>query len=96
MEVSGKYLLVGGFDEYLRIYDLKRQRECGILDSHVGTITNIKHHKSIVFSCAEDGLIKAWKMKEFGLLHTLKEHKAAVNDIAVHKSGRILVSVSKD
>lgn len=35
-------------------------------------------------------------MKEFGLLHTLKEHKAAVHDIAVHKSGKILVSVSKD
>lgn len=30
------------------------------------------------------------------MLHTLKEHKAAVNDIAVHESGKILVSVSKD
>lgn len=96
MDVCGKYLVVGGFDEYLRIYDLKRQREVGILDSHIGTITSIHSHGSIVISCAEDGLIKAWKMKEFGLLHTLKEHKDTVNDIAVHSSGKILVSVSKD
>ena len=96
MDITNKYLIVGGFDEYLRIYDLKRQRECGILEGHLGTITNIKCHKSIAFSCAEDGYIKAWKMKEFGLLHSLKDHKSSVNDIAVHESGKIMVSTSKD
>ncbi|EGR33220.1 pak1 interacting protein 1, putative [Ichthyophthirius multifiliis] len=96
MDITNKYLIVGGFDEYLRIYDLKRQRECGILEGHTGTITSLKCHKSIAFSSGEDGFIMVWKMKEFALLHRLKEHKSQVNDIAVHESGKILVSISKD
>ncbi|EAR86262.1 PAK1 interacting protein (macronuclear) [Tetrahymena thermophila SB210] len=96
MDVCGKYLVVGGFDEYVRVYDLKRQRECGTLEAHLGTITSIKSHQSIAFSCAEDGLIMAWKMKEFGLLHKLKEHKSAVHDIAIHTSGKIMASIGKD
>ncbi len=35
-------------------------------------------------------------MKEFALLHSLKEHKAPINDISIHDSGKIMVSVSKD
>lgn len=96
MEVAGKYLLVGGFDENIRIYNIKKYNEVGILSGHQGSIQQLRTHKNMVFSCSEDQKIIIWKNKEWAQLVKLKEHKASVLDLVIHESGKIMLSVSKD
>lgn len=38
MEVSGKFLFVGGYDENIRIYNIKKYNEIGLLAGHAGSI----------------------------------------------------------
>jgi WD40 repeat protein len=39
---SGKYLVVGGMDERIRIYDMKDNRSVGELSQHTGAVTSLK------------------------------------------------------
>lgn len=48
-------------------------------------------------SGSKDGTICIWRCHDWLCLHTVKgEHKAVVNDIAVHNSGRLALSVAGD
>lgn len=96
MTTSGRYLLTGGFDEIIRLYDLKKLKENGQLTGHEGTITCIRAYNNFVISSAEDHNIIIWKSKEWSLLHRLKGHKDTVYDFAMHSSAKILASVGKD
>jgi len=106
---SGRFLITGGFDEIIRLYDLKQRREKGQLIGHegkqmnriavnfsLGTITCLRSYKNFVISGAEDSMIIIWKAKEWSLLFRLKGHKDSVHDMALHETGKILASVGKD
>ncbi|QPG75090.1 hypothetical protein FOA43_002431 [Brettanomyces nanus] len=49
-----------------------------------------------LLSAAEDGNILIWRVKDWELFGTLKGHKGAVNDLCIHPSGRVAISVSND
>jgi len=94
---SGRFLITGGFDEIIRLYDLKQRKERGQLIGHEGTITCLRSYKNFLISGAEDSMIIIWKAaKEWSLLFRLKGHKDSVYDLALHDSGKLLASVGKD
>ena len=66
------------------------------MTGHQGTITCIDAFENFIISGAEDGTIILWKTREWSLLHTLKGHKKAVNDIALHSSGKLLASIGNE
>jgi protein MAK11 len=68
----GRFLLIGGFEELIKIYDIRKRREVGLLEGHGGTITVLKHHDNFVFSGSEDSTIKVWKTKDWALMETLQ------------------------
>ena len=41
MDCCGRYLLVGGFEEIIKVYDVRRKKALSLLESHQGTITSI-------------------------------------------------------
>lgn len=49
-----------------------------------------------LLSASEDGKIMIWRTKDWELFGVLKGHKGRVNDLAIHHSGRVAVSVSTD
>ena len=67
-----RFLLIGGFEENIKIYDIRKKREVGLLEGHNGTITVIRNHGGFVFSGSEDGSIKVWKAKDWALIETLQ------------------------
>ncbi len=67
-----------------------------ILTSFLGTINCIESFGNFVFTGADDGLIIMWRVQEWSHLLTLKGHKKAVNDMAIHSSGKIMASVGAD
>lgn len=54
---SGKYLVTGGMDERIRIYDMINNRSIGELSNHQGGITCLKFYKdAYLFSGSEVNL----------------------------------------
>ena len=51
---SGKYLVVGGMDERIRIFDMQTNKAVGELSEHTGAVTSLKFFKDVyLFSASE-------------------------------------------
>jgi WD40 repeat protein len=94
---NGKYLVCGGTDEMIRIFDVKTKKSVGDLTKHTGSITCLQFvGNGFLLSGSEDNTLCIWRVHDWQCLHILGGHKGAVNDIAVHPSGKVLLSVSRD
>ncbi|KAK6465408.1 WD40-repeat-containing domain protein [Scheffersomyces coipomensis] len=111
MDIAKRYLVTGSNDEHIRIYDLQKRKELGNLLSHQGTVTTLKFSTEIdntktsvsteksgkwLLSGSADGKIIIWRTKDWEVFGTLKGHQAKVNDLAIHPTGRVAISVSED
>ncbi|KAF0686489.1 Aste57867_21676 [Aphanomyces stellatus] len=97
MEHDGKTLLTGGNDEMIKIYNVKKKVEVGILMQHKGAITCLEYYgKSHVLSGSADNTICIWRTSDWNCIHILGGHKGAINSIAVHPSGKLAFSVARD
>ncbi|KNC80465.1 hypothetical protein SARC_07168 [Sphaeroforma arctica JP610] len=64
---------------------------------HEGAITKLQFFRTThMISTGEDGQICIWRVKDFECYKVLRGHKGMVNDLAMHPSGRLLLSVGKD
>lgn len=107
IDVAKRYLVTGSNDEHIRIYDLQKRKELGTLLSHQGTVTTLRFSDEVLaedseksgkwlLSGSEDGKIIIWRTKDWEMFGTLKGHQDKVNDLDIHPSGRVAISVSKD
>ncbi|KAM9895041.1 hypothetical protein OXX79_008327 [Metschnikowia pulcherrima] len=108
IDIAKRYLVTGSNDEHIRIYDLQKRKELGTLLSHQGTVTTLKFSKEStktsdssksgkwLLSGSEDGKIIIWRTKDWETFGTLKGHSGRVNDLDIHPSGRVAISVGTD
>eukprot|EP01032_Pedospumella_encystans_P025921 gene25921-29281_t len=94
---SGKYLVVGGMDERIRIYDMHSNKAVGELSQHTGAITSLKFFKdSYLISASEDFNLCIWRVYDWQCVHILGGHKDTILDFSIHPTGKMAMSVSKD
>lgn len=108
IDLAKRYLVTGSNDEHIRIYDLQKRKELGNLLGHQGTITTLRFSLETkdgqdpeksgkwLLSGSEDGKIIIWRTKDWEMFGTLKGHTGKINDVAIHPSGRVAISVSSD
>lgn len=108
IDIAKRYLVTGSNDEHIRIYDLQKRKELGTLLSHQGTVTALKFSKETVeskeplksgkwlLSGSDDGKIIIWRTKDWETFGTLKGHQGKINDLDIHPSGRVAISVGVD
>ncbi|CCF57374.1 hypothetical protein KAFR_0C03830 [Kazachstania africana CBS 2517] len=102
LDISKRYLVSGSNDEHIRIYDLQKRKELGTLLAHQGSITALKFSKNEastnkwLLSASEDKKIIIWRVKDWENYGTLKGHTGRINDLDIHPSSRIAISVSED
>ncbi|KAJ1955991.1 60s ribosome biogenesis protein mak11, partial [Dipsacomyces acuminosporus] len=97
VSTGGRYLASGSTDEVIKLYDLKKRVELGSLHEHKGSITALRFHgHSHLLSASDDGAICIFRTKDWEPLKVLKAHKGPVNDIAIHPTGKLALSVSQD
>jgi protein MAK11 len=97
VSADGAYLVCGGTDERIHIFDLATARSAGELSQHTGAVTSLKFVGTThLLSASEDGAVCIWRTSDWECLHILGGHKAAVVDVAVHPSGKLALSLSKD
>ena len=90
-------LAIGGYEEIIRLYDLKTKRTCGELSgTHECTITalDVTSKGTYVFSGGEDGKIVIWRVADCVALHVLKiKNVSRVVSLSVHNSDRMLLAL---
>jgi WD40 repeat protein len=94
---SGKYLAVGGMTERIYLYSMNDNKEIGEIFGHNGAITSLSFFEdAFIISGSEDHTLNLWRVHDRQLLHILGGHKDTVNSFAIHPTGKIALSVSKD
>lgn len=92
-----KWLVSGGTDETIKLWDMRRRVEVGALVGHEGTITSLSFpSRTILLSTSEDGTINLYRTRDWSLLRTLRGHTGRINDACAHPSGRVALSVGAD
>ncbi|KAA8909612.1 hypothetical protein TRICI_004447 [Trichomonascus ciferrii] len=92
-----RYLVSGSNDEHIRIYDLQKRKELGTLLHHSGSITCLSFFASKwLLSGAGDGKLCLWRVKDWEVLSEMKGHKGEINDVSIHPTGKIALSVGND
>ena len=89
-----KFLVSGGVDEVIRIFDLKKRKDLGSINQHDGTIKALDFYDSThLISAADDGLLVVHRTKDFECLEVLKKHKNPINDMQIHPSGKLAIAI---
>lgn len=94
---DSKWLVTGGTDETIKVWDLRRRKEVGALTGHEGTITALSFpSRTFLLSTSEDGTINLYRTRDWALLRTLRGHTGRINSACAHPSGRVALSVGAD
>jgi protein MAK11 len=97
--VSGTwpYVVSGSADESVRMYSLKSLKELGHTFSHSSTISRVSlASASHMLTSGDDGSIHVWRTRDWQLLTRLGGHQGAMVGLAVHPSGKALLSSGRD
>lgn len=98
ISTAGRHLVTGGTDEVVKVFDLKKRRELGVLTHHAGTVTSLGFYATThLVTCAMDGAVHVLRTKDWEPLLCLGKHKkSAAEALAVHPSGRLAVTLGKE
>ena len=92
-------LATSGTDCAVGVYNLRRLRTQGaLLQQDGGTSQHCLafFHDSHLLSGGEDGELCIWRASDWECLLRMKGHKATINAVAIHPSGKLALSVAAD
>ncbi|PPR86111.1 hypothetical protein GOBAR_AA34581 [Gossypium barbadense] len=100
---AGPAAASGSSDDTIHIYDLSSAASLGPLHHFSSSITSLSFYcppnlsfPRNLLSAAADGTISIFDTEPFVLLKSFRSHKKCINDLAVHPSGKLALSVSRD
>ncbi|KAF6164425.1 hypothetical protein GIB67_025251 [Kingdonia uniflora] len=103
VSVSGPVAVSGGTDDAIKIYDLNNSSEIGSLMDYAGTVNTLCFYNPSslsyprnLLSGFDDGTVHIYEVDPFVLLKTVKIHKKGVNDLGIHPSGKLALTVGRD
>ncbi|PIK38380.1 putative p21-activated protein kinase-interacting protein 1-like isoform X1 [Apostichopus japonicus] len=94
---NNTFLASGSTDETVHLYNLATNTDVGSLMQHDGSITSLKFFKSThLMSAGSDGLLCIWNTNNWDCQKVLRGHREAIHSLAVHPSGKLALTASKD
>ncbi|KAL2933280.1 p21-activated protein kinase-interacting protein 1-like [Bienertia sinuspersici] len=101
--VSGIVAASAASDDTIKLYDLATSSELGsiLLESSLTSLSfftpqSLSSFPRNLFAGSEDGSFSIFDVDPFVLLKTINVHKKGINDVAVHCSGKLGLSVGRD
>lgn len=107
VSVAGPVAASAAADDTIKLYDLPSSTEIATLTPHHSSSSSTTTALSFftpptlsfplnLLSASEDGGVSIFDADPFVLLKTIPAHRKAVNDLAVHASGKLALSVGRD
>ncbi|MEW5301868.1 MAG: hypothetical protein WDW36_004697 [Sanguina aurantia] len=102
---AGQYLVSGGADDTIHMYDLKSQSDLGsVMNPGEGAVPCLALYTPVsaynpthMLTGSADGALCIWSAgRNWDVLKVMKGHRGAVNALAVHSSGRLALTTSRD
>lgn len=103
LAAAGPVAASGGADDTIHLYDLSTASSLGSLHEHSASLTslafytppNLSFPRNLV-SAAADGSVCIYDADPFVHLKTVLPHRKAVNDLSIHPSGKLALTVGHD
>ena len=98
LAAADKYLVTSGADENVKIFNLRNRTEHGNLTHSDGTLNKmVFYDKKHLVTASEDNKISIIKAtSSWPVEKTLAKHQSGVTDLAVHPSGKLMLSIGND
>lgn len=98
ISAEGRFLISGGQDMVLRLWQLATGRCIRVFRGHSGYITAIALSRSgkFVISASRDGTVRLWRVSTGMCLRILRGHEGYVSAVGLSADGRFAVSGSWD
>jgi WD40 repeat protein len=95
---SGALVVSGSDDINLRVWDIERCCQVGILEEHWWSVTaaSVTPDGRHAISAARDEMIKVWDLHAFKELRTLRAPSHWINSVAATPDGRHVLTASRD
>lgn len=95
---DGAWIVSGGDDHTVRIWDLASGRLERTLEGHTGSVNSVAvaPDGARIFSGGDDHTVRIWDLASGRLELTLEGHTGPVGDVGVTTDGRRLVSSGRD
>jgi len=94
---AGNLLVAGGSSENMAVYNVKNKHQVGLLMQHTGAVTCSQFFGgSHMLSGSDDNAVAVWRAKDWACIHLLGGHKGPIHDIAIHPTGKLALSTSRD
>lgn len=90
-----KYLLTGGVDESIRIFDLNNESEFGSLIKHDGSINTLICFNNYVFSGGDDNKVIKWNNNKWECENIFDDINNPISSLSVHNSGKLLLVLTE-
>ncbi|GAB2297290.1 hypothetical protein Dimus_031402 [Dionaea muscipula] len=103
--VAGPIAASAASDDSVKLYDLTTCSELGSLLHHSSSVTSLSFFSPPsspssfprnLLSGSDDGFLSIYDTDPFVLLMTVKVHRKGVNDLAVHPTGKLALTVGRD
>ncbi|KAJ1437019.1 WD40/YVTN repeat-like-containing domain superfamily [Sesbania bispinosa] len=103
LAVSGSVVASGGSDDTIHLYNLSAASSLGSLNQHSSTVNALSFYSPPdlpyprnLISADADGNLCIFDADGFVHLKTLSVHRKGVNDLALHPSGKLALTVGRD
>lgn len=95
---AGRFVVSGGEDQTLRVWDLTRRETIGILRGHAGPVTAVSLAREgwRVLSGGADRTLRLWDPERETCVGTFQGHHDRITGVAVDAAGQIAVSACRD
>lgn len=98
MSPDSSFVITGGKDSLIVLWDIKNQEVIAKLNYHKGVITDIKFHpeKKWFTSGSSDNTVIIYNYDSKSIVHKLTLHEGDISSIAINSYGNMLASASED